>query len=693
MARAYLRANAELLFEGVPYIIERQCSDGVWVLRHRNTERPIERTTEQLFDAHAKGTLTFQNNSLRGITNPRRSGLKVPKQVSPVTSAKDIEGAKIRLAYVRAIVGLPCSQGIVEAAIDEVWNKLVPQPAKKPGWISVYRWAKAYLESNESTISLIASNPEKGNRESRYAREVVDICTDVIDSVYLSLERPTIEHVVNMAKAYAREANARLPKSCQFRMPTRRLIQRLINDISSYDRDAARFGREAARKKYRGALKNRLTNFPLQRAEIDHTRMDLFVIDDLYGLPLGRPWLTLIIEDFTRCILGFCLSFEPPSRATVARCLRFAFMPKTKLREEYPDLKNDWTAFGVVSELVLDGGVEFHSHELENICFELNIEQHFAPRKTPWFKGKIERVQGTLNRGVAINTPGKTFSSIFERDDYDPKEHAVVTNSGLRHLVVRWIVDIYHQKTHSSIGCSPAQMWAKSVRVEDVPLMDDPLRFDTIVAGAERRLLSHKGIEFSSLQYNSPEMTDLRRQFGERFDVDVRVDRSNLGSVIVLHPERGTPYRVPCLRPDYAEGLTEWQHKVCKRYSREQHHAEGDVDAWLDSLLEISDIVQKEMKIGKRTGTSRERVARWSEGKQEIHVSSADQVIEQTAVTSEPRKVIPAKEVVIAPISSQPPPPPEVVKVTRRRFTPVFEERQGTYSADGSVIQESKKDE
>jgi putative transposase len=676
MAKAFLRAKTELLLDGAPYIVDRQCSDGVWVLRHQNTERAIELTTDQVFDAYAVGTITFQDNTLRSISNPRQRDQKAPRKMPVNISSVVLDAAKIRMAYVRAIVGLPYSQKRVEQAIGEVWDGLVPQPATKPGWTSVYRWSRAYLDSSESPASLLDAHAEKGNREPRFAKEILEICEGVLDSDYLTLERPTIEHVTNLARALTRAENKLLPESCQLAMPTSRLMARLIGEIPAYDQHAARYGRESARKKYRTVLRHRQTDAPLQRGEMDHTRMNVFAIDDVHGLPLGRPWLTVLIDDFTRCLLGFCLSFEPPSRATVARCLRHAFLPKTKLREEYPDLKNDWAAFGIVSELVLDGGLEFHSKELENICFELNIEQHFSPRKTPWFKGKIERFQGTLNRGVTASTPGKTFDGILERDDYDPKLHAVVTMSALRHVVIRWIVDVYHQKPHSALGCSPAQMWAQSVRVEDIPLMDDPLRFDAIVGGAEHRVLSHKGIEYAGLQYNSPEMTDLRRYLGDTLRVDIRIDRSNLGSVIVLHPERGTPYRVPCLRPDYAEGLTEWQHNVCKRYAKEKNQAGADVDAWLDSLLEISEIVRREMGLGRKKGVTRERIARWSEGKQVIPEADAKQVINVSPARPEPVTPIPIAKVVDQAVPLPVSPTFEVPKATRKRLAPIFEERK-----------------
>ena len=144
----------------------------------------------------------------------------------------------------------------------------------------------------------------------------------------------------------------------------------------------------------------------------------------------------------------------------------------------------------------------------------------------------------------------------------------------------------------------------------------DPLRFDAIVGGSTKRVLTHKGIEYEGLFYNSPDMLTLRQQLGNGIEVEVRFNRSNLGSVIVLHPERGTPFRVPCLRSDYAEGLTQWQHDVCKRYTRETRRKNANPDEWRDSLLEISDLVADEMKLGRRKGASRDRVGRWAEGKQ-----------------------------------------------------------------------------
>ena len=669
MSKVFFREGAALTLENQPYTLERQAKDGTWVLSHARTGRVIEKTTAELFDAYAAEVLRFESVALCKLGGTaRREGVDVDG-----ASAHELESAKYRLLFVRAAAGQPKSQAALAPIIDTVWAGVAEPRPKKPSWVTVYRWLRAYESSDGAPLSLVVSSSTQGNRAPRFEKEVVDICQETIQAFYMKEERPGVVHVTNLAAAKVRQENRLRPTSAQLAMPTRRLIRRLIDEIPAYDRCVARFGREAARKRFRAVLNVRLTDSALQRGEMDHTRLNLLVVDDATGMPLGRPWLTVLLDDHTRCILGICISFEPPSRATVARCLRHAFMPKTGLRDRYPDLVNDWEQFGVVSELAMDGGVEFHSAEVESICFELNIEQHFAPRKTPWFKGKVERIQGTLNRETTASTPGKTFEGIVDREDYDPKKHAVVTRSGLEHLVVKWIVDVYHQRPHSALGCSPAQKWKNSIRAEDIPLMADPLRFDAILGGREKRVLSHKGIEFAGMLYNSLEMRDLRARFGDRIEVDVRVDRSDLGHVIVLHPQTREPLRVPCLRQDYAAGLTEWQHNVCRKFARDRFASGENVDNWLDALHKISDMVSKDLRLGRRKGVVRERIARWSEGKQAPSGARTGHSESAPPQASTPA-AMPAQSTPVATIA------PSVV---RKRFKPLVEDRNIVVDVDG----------
>ena len=136
-------------------------------------------------------------------------------------------------------------------------------------------------------------------------------------------------------------------------------MKRLVEDIPAFDRHTARYGHDAALRRFRAVEGHRVTREPLERAEIDHTNLDLFVIDDETLLPLGRPWFSACEDDYTRCILGMYVGFIPPSFLTVSLCLKDAFRPKTWLKQAYPNIRSDWPAHGVMRELVLDNGPEF----------------------------------------------------------------------------------------------------------------------------------------------------------------------------------------------------------------------------------------------------------------------------------------------------------------------------------------------
>ncbi len=118
------------------------------------------------------------------------------------------------------------------------------------------------------------------------------------------------------------------------------------------------------------------------------------VVDEQTGLPLGRPSVTACIDCYSRCILGIYIGFNPPSFQSVAACLKDCFLPKVNLKRDNPGIVNEWPAYGVMHNLVVDGGLEFYSASLEQVCLSLNINWIAAPRRTAWFKGKIERFLG-----------------------------------------------------------------------------------------------------------------------------------------------------------------------------------------------------------------------------------------------------------------------------------------------------------
>ena len=140
---------------------------------------------------------------------------------------------------------------------------------------------------------------------------------------------------------------------------------------------------------------------------------------------------------------------------------------------------------------------------------------------------------------------------------------------------------------------------------------DETTQLDVVMGRVESRSLTHKGIEFEGLFYNSPQLTDLRRMEGTNLTVEIRVKEDDIGSIYVLSPKTSKAYAVPALNPDYASGISLWQHKVIKNYQR--HHFDQDygVDGWLHAKSEIAHLIDESLKL-KRTRTHK-RIARYRE--------------------------------------------------------------------------------
>ncbi|HBG29488.1 MAG TPA: integrase, partial [Gammaproteobacteria bacterium] len=374
----------------------------------------------------------------------------------------------------------------------------------------------------------------------------------------------------------------------------------------------ARFGQATADNRFRSAMGGMVVRSPLERAEIDHTCLDLIVVDEKSGSPLGRPYITACIDCHTRCILGMWVSFDPPSYESVAQCLRHAILPKTNLRERFPETTNEWIAHGVMRTLVVDNGLEFHSNALEKACLELRIELEYAARKSGWLKGAIERYLGSLNRSMLHRVPGTTFSNVLHKGEYASVANAGVRYSTLKQLLVKWVVDIYHQSPHPKLGKPRDEVWRENLDPLDIRYPADIDALDAAIGRAKRLRLTHKGIElFPELFYNSIELADWRRRAGNALRVEVAYSTADLASIIV-HGEDGSPIRVPSTNPEYATGLTLWQHEKCRELVLHRRQ-EADSENLLLAKHDLREMIDLEFKKAGATRRTHKRLARFME--------------------------------------------------------------------------------
>ncbi len=672
MSRAKFMRGMEATLDGRTCTFLRQITAGIWQIEDNVTGELRRVAQSELMERYLDGRFKFIETNPAPSPNCKTKRAENAIQQFNRLPEKLKERAKYRRRYVTTLLtqlGPTPTRALAEHIIRREWEQ-VKWPDRPPHYVTVWRWLKRYAPSGNDIRAVVDRYCCSGNREARQPAKFVEILQAAIDKVYLTEERNTVQDTLDHAIAEIKRENVLRVESEQLPMPRLRHVKRLISTIPAYDRYAARHGRRAADVYFRSVKKAPGTSLPLERVEIDHTRLDVFVIDEETMLPLGRPWLTLSLDFHTRSILGFDLSFDPPSHLTVARCLRHAMLPKGSLKEKYPSVKGTWDMYGVMDTLVCDNGAEFHGDSLELACLTLGITLQYCPRKQPWFKGSVERVLGTVNRGVAHGIPGTTFSNFLEKGDYDAAKKATMTLSTLREILHVWIVDYYHQHPHRTLHDTPAHAWQIETIGLDIPVPADPDELKVLLGKAETRQLTHKGIELNSLFYNSPEVQLVTRRLGNNIAVPVRYQADDLGEIHILVPDTDSYLAVPALDQDYARGLTLWQHTVCRRYAKRMLNGRTDTVALAEAKRRITELVLADFnRKGRRT---RYHDHRFLEGLRPTSASTT-----ASAPAPLPKNAVPPT---IDPLPTQKVPPTEKMLlpdiIPALVFTPILETRR-----------------
>lgn len=632
----------------------RDLGKGVISLEELATGRIVELALPDLLVAWKAGNLILGDGSVTPDSALNQAIASAHLDAFRQTySEAEQDQAKARLAFVERLEKLPRTVSVMGPLIQEIWadKKLWKggNPLKAcPHFTTVLAWIRAYHDSGRDIRVLVDGNHRKGNASGRHHEIVQTIVRDLIETRYLTLERPPLKAVRKEAVGLINQRNATRLKYEQLTIPGYGYFRALVKAMAPYDVHRARYGQRAADIKFRTAGRGVPALQPLARAAMDHSRMDVFVVDERTGLPLGRPWLTLIIDEHSRYVLGYYLGFEEPSNVSMTRALRHALAPK----DPHPDLTNPWDAWGVIDLLVVDNGLEFHARALEAGAGRYGIDIQFCPRRKPWYKGKIERFFGTLNTGLLADMKGKTFSSVLLKGDYDPAKHAVMSLATLRRVLQIWIVDVYHQEVHSGLGMTPQEAWNNGIQQVDRYLPPSSVALEAAFSASCRRELTHKGIEFDSLLYNSRELGALRELHGSRINVEVRTCDDDLGHVVVVSPDQITLIKVPALDPEYALGLTRWQHKVCKRFQRRVQEDDAREISLLEARQRIRALIDEDMRLGSRkTRKSQQRFI--GEGVPTAESAATGKVDQTLADPATPAVPAPEPELPPAPVAKE----------------------------------------
>ncbi|PZO41929.1 MAG: transposase [Pseudanabaena frigida] len=262
--------------------------------------------------------------------------------------------------------------------------------------------------------------------------------------------------------------------------------------------------------------------------QCDHTRADVMLVDQ-HGELIGRPWLTTVVDSYSRCIVGINLGFDAPSSQVVALALRHAILSKN-YGLNYK-LNCEWGTYGRPEHIFTDSGKDFRSNHAQQISLQLGISWHFRDR--PSEGGIVERPFGVLNTQFFSTLLGYTGSNVQERPE-DAEKSACLTLRELELLLVRFLVDQYNQSLDARMGNQTRfQRWEAGLIATPSTVSEREL--DICLMKQTRRTIYKNGyVQFENLMYRGE---NLAGYAGE--NVVLRYDPRDMTTVWVYRQEGG----------------------------------------------------------------------------------------------------------------------------------------------------------
>jgi putative transposase len=469
-----------------------------------------------------------------------------------------------RFEIIRPLLDDPdCTRAKVQAQAESVGR----HPA------TLYRWLEQYRRGGR--VSMLAPTKRgMDHGQSRLDPDVEAVLSATIDEVYLNTQKRSISYTCNEVARRCRNAGLELPHAST--------IRRRIKALSMKETLRRREGSQAARNKYapiQGAFPG--ANWPLAIVQIDHTPVDLILVDDVHRRPVGRPWITLAIDVFSRMVAGFYVSFDPPGALAVGLCLAHAILPKESWLAQH-EITTSWPVWGVMDSVHADNAKEFRGHMLRKACQEYGITLHWRPVARPHYGGHIERLLGTLNHEIH-NLPGSTFSNPQARGAYKAEQHAAMTLSEFERWFSITVVEVYHQRLHHELGATPLQKYEEGIfgtaerpgrGLPDRLLEERRLRLDFMPY--QERTVQRHGLVIDEIQYyddvlkpwvNAVDPSDTTGKRKRKFIV--RRDPRDISRIHFYDPELKAYFEIPYRNTAYPP-MSVWELREVRRRLKEE---------------------------------------------------------------------------------------------------------------------------
>jgi putative transposase len=314
-------------------------------------------------------------------------------------------------------------------------------------WTALYREGRE--EHGSGYLGLLPRVGLRGNRTSRLPRETKALVEEFISKDYETLKQKSKLSSWALLKAKCEERNLTAPTYKTFCIQTR---QRPV-----FEQTMKRKGSRAAYAHAPLYLELHQTTTrhgdrPFEIGHIDHTELDIELVCSVTGRNLGRPWMTILVDAFSRRGLALYLTFDPPSYRACMMILRECVRRHGRL----PQI------------IVIDGGAEFQSTYFETLLARYECIKKARPPAKARFGSVCERLFGTTNTQFVHNLRGNTQITRNVRQvtkSVNPKELAAWTLGDLHDRASEYLYEVYDMIDHPALGQSPREAFRAGLEI------------------------------------------------------------------------------------------------------------------------------------------------------------------------------------------------------------------------------------
>ena len=376
--------------------------------------------------------------------------------------------------------------------------------------------------------------------------------------------------------------------------------------------------------------------FPLQYVFADHWLLDAWIVDEETRSQPSRLWLTLLIDAYSRSIIGMALLDENPCIESIQQALKHTIWKKTS--HLALGIEQEWACHGIPLQLFLDNAWAHHSHSLENLARVISrngtynsIDLVFRPPYKGRYGAIIERLFRNFSGQIKELVTGAIQSS-------DPKavrqasKNACLLYPDMNRLLHRLIVKYQHTPHRELQGMTPHQKWSQGIESSGYPLVPPctpAMERLFLRMHSQTRQVRSRGIPAFGLNYWSTELGGIERvdREGKAVQYHFRYDPTDISRICLF---RNGEWVGDALARELQQadgtyrhiGLAEW--KMAKHLVRsEESQTEGQTPA---ELALVSDL----QTLSKQRTQERKAAQRNSPKPNEGAVEVPEQTTEET---------------------------------------------------------------